>query len=331
MSLQKALTEFFARPQTGPCQKRQRTGTNRRPKFVDLFCGMGGASHGAVNAGYDVVLAVDSWELAIEAHTLNHPSATHMVSELPPSNPLPLPSADEEWHLHGSPPCTKLSHANQQRIEEDREDAIKLVAWYLDFALLSDAASWSMEQVAMPLVVELLESYKSRDSIHRNRIAWTVEDFYNHGVPQHRKRLIAGDPDTVARLRRAPTIHRSIQDVVPEPRGDWIRNLVYQGGTRRPDPERPGKWIYMKYGDEDSLVPISGPSHVVLTNQLRWARKNAATGQMEFDIVSPLECALLQCFPSDYRLPQCAKAKAQKLVGNALPPAILFRLLHVQP
>ena len=250
-----------------------------------------------------------------------------MLCRLPPVEPLPLPGPEEEWHLHGSPPCTKLSHANQQRVEDDREAALELVRWYIDFALASGASSWSMEQVSMPLVVGVLESYKSRESVNRNKVAWTIEDFYDHGVPQHRKRLIAGDPETIARLQRAPLVHRSIRDVIPDLKGEWVRNLVYHGGTRRPDPERPGRWIYMQYGDEDALNPVDGPSHVVLTNQLRWARRNPNSGKVEFEIMTPAECARLQCFGGDYLLPRCAKAKAQRLVGNALPPVISYRFL----
>ena len=324
---QRALTDFFQRPVSDRTPIRARTGAGGKPKFVDLFCGVGGASLGAVRAGYDVVLAVDSWDLAIQTHALNHPSAAHMLIELPPSEPLPLPSASEEWHLHGSPPCTKLSSANQKRDGEDTEAALELVRWYVDFALESSASSWSMEQVSMPSVVRLMESYKTREHANRNRVAWTLEDFYDHGVPQHRKRLIAGDPETVARLRRAPSIRRSIRDVVAIPGGDWVRNSVHRGGTRRPDPERPGRWIYTEYGMEDALVSVNGPSHTVTSNNLRWAWKSPETGRMEFKIISPFECALLQCFPSEYRFPDCGKANTQRMVGNALPPVVATRFL----
>ena len=35
---------------------------------VALFCGAGGATHGMVRAGLDVVMAVDAWPVACEAH-----------------------------------------------------------------------------------------------------------------------------------------------------------------------------------------------------------------------------------------------------------------------
>ena len=76
-------------------------------RFVDLFCGIGGASQGAAQAGLRVVLAVDVDKFMLGVHELNHPDATHIVAELPPEQPLPLPKAGK-WHLHGSPPCGKV-------------------------------------------------------------------------------------------------------------------------------------------------------------------------------------------------------------------------------
>ena len=79
---------------------------------VDLFCGVGGFSEGARQAGHRVVLAVDSNTSALDAHKLNHPLAVHELAILPAENLQQLlPSAGAKWHLHGSPPCTKLSRA----------------------------------------------------------------------------------------------------------------------------------------------------------------------------------------------------------------------------
>ena len=47
---------------------------NRGVEVIDLFCGGGGASHGFLRAGLNIVLAVDSWEVALDIHRLNHPN-----------------------------------------------------------------------------------------------------------------------------------------------------------------------------------------------------------------------------------------------------------------
>lgn len=219
------------------------------PKFVDLFAGVGGASEGAAQAGYDVVLAVDADQAAMELHARNHPQCTHLCCALPPTGPLPLPSADEAWHLHGSPPCTAVSKANQGRVEEQREGAIDLIRWYIEFALASSATSWSMEQVASPVVLRYLDTLKAAKAPHRNRFAYTVVNFYDYGVPQERRRVIAGSPEVVAHLLRLPRWRRCVGDVIVAPRGTHLRNRMRWSCPRR-DPTGEKRWLYKEYTDE---------------------------------------------------------------------------------
>jgi site-specific DNA-cytosine methylase len=158
-----------------------------------------------------VVLAVDSWAYALNVHRRNHPLATHVCTLLPPSEPLPLPSDGEGFHLHGSPPCTRVSNAYQERNAEERQRALELIDWYIGFALESDADSWSMEQVATPVVLQLLESWRLRS---RGRLAYAALDLQKRGVPQRRLRVIAGSRPgpicaSISALRSAPTSSRA--------------------------------------------------------------------------------------------------------------------------
>ena len=129
---------------------------------VDLFCGVGGFSEGARQAGHRVVLAVDSNKNALDAHTLNHPSAVHELAILPAENLQQLlPSAGAKWHLHGSPPCTKLSRAGgTNRSAADRANGLFLVKWFLDLVAEVGCTTWSMEQVAQEDVLEELAARK---------------------------------------------------------------------------------------------------------------------------------------------------------------------------
>eukprot|EP00966_Prymnesium_polylepis_P001297 29745-Prymnesium_polylepis.1 len=58
--------------------------------IVDLFCGIGGFSEGARQAGYQILMAIDSDQRALEAHKQNHPVSEHVLAELPNGLP-PLP------------------------------------------------------------------------------------------------------------------------------------------------------------------------------------------------------------------------------------------------
>lgn len=295
--------------------------TGAKCKFVDLFCGCGGASTGAKNAGYEVVLAVDSWSEGLEVHQMNHPESTHMCLVLPPENELPFPDHTEVWHLHGSPPCTRVSIANQERDPEEREKAIDLVKWYIELAKNSTATSWSMEQVATPIVLDCLEYFKKLWK--SQRFDYEVFDFYDLGVPQHRRRVIAGSADVVSRLRRVGKWHRHASSVLLHPRGTHIRNYM-KNSNPKPDPEGRVKWVYKHYSNDEACKPLSGPSPVVIAGQsLRWATPYTNTKLVLF---TPSEMALLQCFPKDYILHENTRI-SMRCVGNALPPIIMFQML----
>ena len=311
--MQPSLLQYFKGRETKPTM------------FVDLFCGAGGASAGAAAAGLSVVLAVDAWDKAIACHALNHPDATHMCMTLPPKDPLPLPPDGSRWHLHGSPPCTIVSKANQLRDPQRRKDAVALIKWFIDFALESSCTTWSLEQVASPIVMELIESYKNIDAPHRAKIDYEVFNFVNLGVPQPRRRLIAGSATVVARLRRAPRVHRSVRDVITKPRGTHVRNQVRRANNESPkivDGKR--VYTYKWCVDDDYCKPISGPAHVVVAAyKLRWARPGTGT---KFKLFNTRESAALQCFPENYKFPK-ESSLSIKLIGNALPPTIMQQML----
>src|SRR3989338_9614250 len=102
---------------------------------VDLFCGCGGVSTGASRAGHKVVLAVDCWDTALEVHELNYPDTVHinytLGGDLRACKALIMKHLPRgaRWHLHGSPPCQKLSIAN--RTKGDVDGGMDLVEWYL--------------------------------------------------------------------------------------------------------------------------------------------------------------------------------------------------------
>ena len=48
-------------------------------KIVDLFCGAGGMSLGFQQAGFNIVLAADNWDVAVECYKRNF---THQIKKL---------------------------------------------------------------------------------------------------------------------------------------------------------------------------------------------------------------------------------------------------------
>ncbi len=75
---------------------------------TDQFCGAGGSSIGATNAGVEVKLAMNHWKLAIDTHNTNFPQVDHVCTDISATDPRRYPSTNI---LITSPECTNHSLA----------------------------------------------------------------------------------------------------------------------------------------------------------------------------------------------------------------------------
>lgn len=292
-------------------------------EVFDVFSGGGGFSCGATAAGCKVVFACDADEESILTHQLNHPGAKHMCARLPAE--LPLPTDGRPFHLHGSPPCQKFSSINtKNRKEGDRDGAANLVEWYLETALASQATSWSMEQVPSPSVIELCDRVRRQ---HPGRMAYRVFRMEDLGVPQTRRRLIAGTPWLVARLARlcGKHRHRSMREVLPNQNASHIRTTLQwvRKVARKDCKVGESKFVYTRAPitpEAHNVRPTTRPAPTILTSgDLRWTWW--VDGRVNYRRISVRESATLQTFPSHYHLP-INKVQAYRQIGNAVPPIV---------
>ncbi|CAN0423499.1 unnamed protein product, partial [Phaeothamnion confervicola] len=161
---------------------------------IDLFCGCGGFSEGARQAGANVILAIDAWQGALDVHKANHPDTIHICESLGGDVhefsefligfiDLHVPKR-ASLHVHASPPCQSLSGANAIRNEDL---GMTLVNWYLELTgilqlqLKDMEFTWSMEQVPNKKICELID-------VHGG----VKVDMSNFGIPQTRRRVFLG-------------------------------------------------------------------------------------------------------------------------------------------
>lgn len=140
-ALHRALAGHAARDQTDfasdDCELRKFSLTYRArkqqqasdsldgPVAVDLFSGAGGLSHGLLEAGFDIALAVDSDRRATDSYRLNHPGMSHHrvkctdIDDLlaRPDWPEMIPESPDI--VAGGPPCQSLSVAGYRSRRAD--------------------------------------------------------------------------------------------------------------------------------------------------------------------------------------------------------------------
>jgi DNA (cytosine-5)-methyltransferase 1 len=293
---------------------------------VDLFCGMGGFSCGAVMAGAEVVLAIDSWSAALEVHRLNHPNSGHIKMELGGDNlrsvaaliKRHIPSG-RRWHLHGSPPCQLLSVAN--RNTSNASKGMYLVRWYLDLVRLCQPDSWSMEQV--PAARKYLDC--------RQFEFCEIINAMDYGIPQTRKRLYVGNGWNIPAKRQPASLLSALPHLVHE--GTHIRGYT----NTRSQHDQNGRHIgNRKVQGMEGFKPISQPTFTVCANgprnlQLYKLNQTKRTIQYVRDLTVQ-EHLVIQSFPPKYKFPNHMTNRIRhKLIGNSLCPFLAFLIIsHIR-
>lgn len=172
----------------------ERTSRRRKPKAIDLFAGAGGFSSGLVAAGFDVLGAFDSWNIATNTYAANfdHPVVQCDLSNVTgqeliksigsPSEPIDL--------IVGGPPCQGFS---VQRIGSDHDVRNHLI---LEFGRLVSELKprlFFMENVPGLLGKrgnELLAEFLCIIKKAGYQVASTIINAADYGVPQLRKRVV---------------------------------------------------------------------------------------------------------------------------------------------
>jgi DNA (cytosine-5)-methyltransferase 1 len=160
-------------------------------RAIDLFCGAGGSTYGAITAGVNVVAGFDIWDLAIKAYETNFPKAKTFQRDLRSFSHGEIEGINSSLGkidlILASPECTNHSKAKgaAERSEESKETAFEAVR----FAEVIKP-SW----IVLENVVEFGTWNRFKDLLEDlwrigyfvRQISLNSKDF---GVPQSRERL----------------------------------------------------------------------------------------------------------------------------------------------
>ena len=167
-------------------------------RFCDAFCGIGGASAGAMAAGCKVEMGIEFDDKVVRPYATN--TGGRAVCATIGRDEIPWPDAAADVMIHLSPPCTALSKARAGSASEaEIDDGLDMVRFSLDLVIEKGYVSFSLENVSTQQTRTLLDEYVSR---YPTRIAYTTLDAADYGVPQNRTRLIAANPATIQLLRQ---------------------------------------------------------------------------------------------------------------------------------
>jgi DNA (cytosine-5)-methyltransferase 1 len=328
---------------------------------VDLFSGAGGLTEGFRQQGFEMLLALDNWGLALKSHRLNHSATEILEKDVLEVEPTEIPDADV---LIGSPPCTQFSFANRGG-GGDIALGMRFVLRFLRLVVEKRPRFWVMENVP-----RLIETLPERVPLRRlgldepghleipRRLVLNSADF---GVPQKRLRLFSGKFPEPLPTHAAPgsldtlsgranwLTARSVVDTLPDPVapvpvGSLVRDPVYPElcitaeeltnhymDTRLSSTEveicRRSKEDHSWYGRMSFPDDLDRPARTVMATQSGVSRETfviegSAGGKTYFRRPTVREAACFQAFPITYQfLGRTAESRLRQ-IGNAVPPPL---------
>lgn len=319
-------------------------------RAIDLFCGAGGSSYGARNAGAEIVAGFDIWKPAIKTYQLNFPRSKAIEDDIRQVSPefIKIKFGEVDLIL-ASPECTNHSRAKgaAKRSEESRETAFEVTRFaevfkprWIVIENVVDMQLWSRHNELLGKLWKL--GYFVRE------VVLNAKDF---GVPQARERLFllcslsgkANEPvsrqqlekpvqdiiDTSGKYRLSPLKKKgraentiaSAERAISVVGNDTPFLLVYYGSARKGN----GGW-----------QRIDEPLRTITTLD-RFAYVTQRQGQHFMRMLQPEELKLAMGFSSDFNLSGVdglVRRDRIKLMGNGVCPPVMeaiVRSLTSQP
>lgn len=174
------------------------------PLAADLFCGAGGLSLGLTDAGFEVVLGVDSDEEALETHRAHHPGLTVNWDLADPDVVERVATIVRQAGITlvaGGPPCQPFSRAGRslmrdlvrsgRRDEHDgRRDLWESFLGVIELARPPAVLMENVPDMALDRGMLILRAMVERLEACGYSVEERLIDTWRFGVPQMRQRLI---------------------------------------------------------------------------------------------------------------------------------------------
>ena len=215
----------------------------KRPLAVDLFCGAGGLSLGLRDAGFEVVLGVDTDEEALETHRAHHPGmsvAWDLADPVVIERVSEIVTAGGVTLLAGGPPCQPFSRAGRSMIRDlvrtgrRQKNDRRRDLWisFLEVVARSRPPAVLMENVPDMALDRNMMILRTMVDVLED-LGYSVEervvDTWRYGVPQFRQRLI------MVGLLERPAFEWPAEDPTIQSVRNAIGDLPEVDGGWRPD------------------------------------------------------------------------------------------------
>jgi DNA (cytosine-5)-methyltransferase 1 len=308
-------------------------------RAIDLFCGAGGSSLGAMVAGVEIVAGFDVWPVAGSVYRANFPHARFYPCD------LAILMESDIWVMRddlgpvdlllASPPCTDHSPARGARLPSLASLDLPWCVWRFAAVLLP---RW----IVVENVIGMRRWHGFRAFLHAlMHLGYCVRaqilDAADFGVPQRRRRLyIVCDRETDPPEIAPRTPHTPVRGVIDL--DGYAYTPLHTPRRARATIERVERALRALGRDAVFLAVYygSGPQWQTLDVPLR-----TVTTSGHFALVRPDRCGghemrMLQLdelrramgFPARFDFGGCTRTETMRLLGNAVCPPVMQAIVE---
>lgn len=305
-------------------------------RAIDLFCGGGGSSWGASDAGVELVGAVDAWDIATATYQDNFPTAAKNVVTArlnDDSGPEIFSSIGKVDLILASPECTNHSIARgaRERCEESRRSG-----WFIMNFVQELSPRWLVIENVLGMrrwdgFTELITELKGLGY----KLRMHSLDSATFGVPQNRRRLfILAD-----REERPAPVTGSWKRPVPasfviDKTGAWKSSPLYRPGRAKPTLERAERGIAELGRGKDFLIVYYGSDRVggwqtldrplrTLTTLDRFGLVHWKNGEPMLRMLQVPELRAAMGLPVTFELNHGTRRDKIKVLGNGVAAPVM--------
>lgn len=319
---------------------------------IDLYSGIGGWTLGMKLSGINNLASYEWWNEANQTHNINF-NTNHKEVDIRQINVNDLKYDKTVDFVVGSPPCTQFSFANKGG-NGDIQDGLVDIYKFLEVVEHIKPKYWAMENV--PRVAKILEKEFNGGSLKKFKSlvkVIKVVDSADYGVPQNRKRMIAGNfpidlfnsyKDQISPVTLGQVLESLTEETIIDPNYGYqiIKNNVTEleneadltsQELRINSDSKSYHPVYNKMAFPDKL---DRPSRTVTATCTRVSRESiivrSSTG---FRRLNVRERGVVQGFPVTFQFYGKTLNNKFKMIGNAVPPVLTYyifqSMLKVKP